>query len=78
MEFYDFLYKKRIKGIDIAEQLNCTTNTIVNLKLRKTNCTLLNALKINRISNGRVTFEELLCKETYYEYKKWLLKEFDE
>ena len=78
MELFEYIFKKKIKGWELAKKIGVTPNTVVTMKTRKTSCNLLTALKLNKLSCGKVTFEELLSKEAYLEYQQWVLKEIGE
>jgi DNA-binding XRE family transcriptional regulator len=78
MELFEYIFKKKTRGCVLAEKVGVTPNTIVNLKTRKTSCNLITALKLHKLSGGKISFEELLSKEAYLEYQQWLLKEINE
>jgi len=78
MELFEFIFRKKIRGCDLAKKVGVTPNTIVCMKTRKTSCNLITALKLHKLSGGKITFEELLSKEAYLEYQQWVLKEISE
>lgn len=73
MELFEFMYKRKLAGYKIAKRIGVTANTIVALKTRKTSCPLMTALKLNRLSNGQITLEEMLSREKQIEFEKWIL-----
>ena len=72
MDLDEYIWRYKTTGVEIARKAGCSTNTIVAMKGRKHSPGLLLALKIDEITDGKVSLDSLLSKGDYEKLNKWL------
>ena len=63
MKLYEYLWKHRVHGRDLAKKIGIHPVTMSRLSNRKESPTLLTALLLNHASGGRMGFDDLLSTE---------------
>lgn len=72
MDIRQFLFEERRTSRWLSVSIDCTENAILKYKNGTGSPSLLNALKLLKITDGKVTLEELLSDKDKEEYEKWL------
>jgi DNA-binding XRE family transcriptional regulator len=71
MDLREFMFRKELTAVAMAELVGCNPQSFVSLKKRKTSPSLLNAMKIIELSEGEVKIDDLLSKKDLENYTEW-------
>ena len=74
MELFEYIWKAKTTATEIAKEMDCSPNSLGNIKTRKSSPGLLMALKLQKISEGQITLTDLLSDEDKEKWEKWIAR----
>lgn len=63
MDIDEYLWRHKKSVVDLAAEIGITPNSLIHYKKRRRTPNLFIALRIRQVTNGEVTFVEMLNKE---------------